>query len=112
MKRALAARARRGARGTTTNNDWGRDDASGFNGTARPDGVDLQAEIDALEKQLSQSMDKERPIPPGLHAHLGYLHSVAGNPAAAREQLEREKALYPESARFVDFLLAKLAPGA
>jgi hypothetical protein len=49
-------------------------------------------------------------VPPGLHAHLGYLHSVAGNPAAARAHLEDEKTLYPESTRFCDYLLGRLEP--
>jgi len=92
--------------------DWGRYEDSVFAVTARPDGFDLAAEIDALEQQVDRSLDHERPVPPGLHAHLGYLHSVAGNPVAARAHLEREKSLYPESARFVDHLLAQLAPGA
>jgi len=97
---------------TTTHYDWGRYEDSVYAVTLRPDGFDLAAEIDALEQQIDQSLDAERPIPPGLHAHLGYLHSVAGNPVAARDHLEREKSLYPESARFVDHVLARIAPGA
>lgn len=96
---------------TSTYYDWGRYEDSVFAVTARPDGFDLQAEIDALEEQVSKSIDEERPVPPGIHAHLGYLHSVAGNPAAARDHLEREKSLYPESARFVDYMLGQIAPG-
>lgn len=108
---AALALALSGVSCTSTYYDWGRYEDSVFAVTARPDGFDLGAEIDALEKQIEVSMNKERPIPPGLHAHLGYLHSVAGNPAAARDHLEREKTLYPESARFVDHVLARLAPG-
>jgi len=88
--------------------DWGRYEESVYVVTAVPDGFDLQAEIDSLELQLERTRNKERPIPPGLHAHLGYLHSVAGNPAAAREHFEQEKALFPESTRFMDYLLSRL----
>jgi hypothetical protein len=101
-----------GAGCTSTYYDWGRYEASVYAVTLRPDGFDLAAEIDALEQQLEKTRSKERPIPPGLHAHLGYLHSVAGNVVAAREHLEQEKTLYPESARFVDHMLAQLAPKA
>lgn len=97
---------------TTTYYDWGRYEDSVYQVTRRPDGFDLAAEIDALEQQLEKSAAKERPVPPGLHAHLGYLHSVAGNNDAARSHFEREKALYPESARFVDYLLARIGPKA
>ncbi len=92
--------------------DWGRYEESVYLVTSRPDGFDLAAEIDALEQQIEKSAAKLRPVPPGLHAHLGYLHTVAGNAGAARAHFEREKELYPESARFIDYLLGQLAPKA
>jgi hypothetical protein len=106
----LLALALAGASCTSTYYEWGRYEDSVYDVTLRPDGFDLQAEIDSLEKQIQQTIDHERPIPPGLHAHLGYLHSVAGNPVAARQHFEQEKALFPESARFMDHLLQKLGP--
>ena len=90
--------------------EWGRYEDSIYDVTIRPDGFDLAAEIDSLEQQIEKTVAKQRPIPPGLHAHLGYLHSVAGNVEAARGHFEQEKALFPESARFVDGLLARLGP--
>jgi hypothetical protein len=96
--------------GSTGYYDWGRYEDSVYNVTVRPDGFDLAAEIDSLEQQLDKTEAKQRPIPPGLHAHLAYLHTVAGNADAARAHLEQEKALFPESTRFVDFLLARLTP--
>jgi len=96
--------------GSTGYYDWGRYEESVYQVTIRPDGFDLAAEIDSLEQQLEKTEAKERPIPPGLHAHLGYLHTVAGNADAARAHFEQEKALFPESARFVDFLLERLMP--
>lgn len=93
---------------TSTHYDWGRYEDSVYLVTRQPDGFDLAAEIDSLEKQLEKSAAKQRPVPPGLHAHLGYLHSVAGNGAAARQHFETEKELYPESARFMDHLLTRL----
>lgn len=95
---------------TPTYYDWGRYEDSVYLVTIQPDGFDLAAEIDALEQQLEQSVAGTRPIPPGLHAHLGYLHSVAGNAGSARGHFEQEKALFPESAKFVDYLLARLGP--
>jgi len=110
MSRAalLLALAVASASCTSTYYDWGRYEDSVFLVTRQPDGFDLQAEIDALEQQLQQTAGKDRPVPPGLHAHLGYLHSVAGNAAAARQHFQDEKALFPESARFMDRLLAQL----
>jgi hypothetical protein len=87
---------------------WGRYEDSVFAVTSTPDGFDLGAEIDSLEKQVQATIDAQKPVPPGLHAHLGYLHTVAGNPTAARQHFEQEKALFPESARLMENLLARL----
>jgi hypothetical protein len=94
----------------TTHYDWGRYEDSVYAITSTPDGFDLQAEIDGLEQQLEKSMNHDRLPPPGLHAHLGYLHSVAGNLDAARQHFENEKRLYPESKKFMDALESRLAP--
>jgi len=97
---------------TTQHFDWGRYEDSVLRVTSSPDGFDLGAEIDSLEQQLDETVNANRPVPPGLHAHLGYLHSVAGNGDAARRHFEAEKSLYPESATFMDKLLARLGPKA
>lgn len=94
--------------GAPSHFDWGRYEESVYQVTIRPDGFDLQAEIDSLEQQLEKTAAKQRPVPPGLHAHVGYLHSVAGNADAARSHFVEEKTLYPESATFIDGLLARL----
>lgn len=92
----------------STHYEWGRYEDSVRVVTTTPDGFDLEAEIDALEQQLERTVSEDRPVPPGLHAHVGWLQAEAGNTAAARAHLEAEKALFPESARFVDGLLARL----
>jgi len=90
--------------------EWGRYEESIYAVTSEPDGFDLQAEIDSLETQLEETKNEQRPIPPGLHAHVGYLHTVAGNPVQARQHFEQEKALFPEGARFMDYLIGRLPP--
>lgn len=47
-------------------------------------------------------------VPPGVHAHLGYLYYAQGNPAAAQVEFELERSLYPESTVFIDGLLARM----
>ncbi|MCH2000092.1 DUF4810 domain-containing protein, partial [Achromobacter xylosoxidans] len=43
--------------------------------------------------------------PPGFRAHLGMLYLKLGDGAKGLEQLEGEKAAFPESKPFMDFLL-------
>ena len=95
---------------TSTHYDWGRYEDSVQTVTQSPDGFDLAAEIDALETQAEITANKDRILPPGYHAHLGYLLAVAGNLDGARRHFEAEKELFPESGRFMDRLIEKLTP--
>lgn len=69
------------------------------------DGSDPQAQIDALKKSIEISRAKSLGVPPGLHAHLGMLYGETGALDLAVAEFTEEKALYPESAEFMDFLM-------
>jgi hypothetical protein len=68
-------------------------------------------EIEALEKTISQSAAKNLQVGPGLHAHLGFLYIESGQTDTGIAYLQKEKALYPESAQFIDFLLKNAKAG-
>ncbi|MEX8518164.1 MAG: DUF4810 domain-containing protein [Leptothrix sp. (in: b-proteobacteria)] len=65
-----------------------------------------QAQISVLEADLQRFRSAGLSAPPGYHAHLGLLYAAAGKDDAAAEQLLTEKTLFPESATYIDFLLA------
>jgi hypothetical protein len=65
-----------------------------------------EKQIQELEKTL-QNPKSALPAAPGFHAHLGLLYGEAGRSAEMCEQFKTEKQLFPESAHFMDFLLAK-----
>ncbi len=60
-----------------------------------------------LQKELDRSVEKGRRIPPGKWAHLGMLYDLTGDRRAAIRCFESEKTLYPESAKFMNFLVEK-----
>lgn len=62
-------------------------------------------QIEALQKTIAQSAAKQLQVGPGLYAHLGYLYLETGQRDTGIAYLEKEKALYPESGRYIDFLL-------
>lgn len=64
-----------------------------------------------MEKTL-QTRKSDQPMAPGFHAHLGMLYGDVGRRAEMCEQFKTEKQLFPESAQFMDFLLAKAEPKA
>ena len=47
-------------------------------------------------------------VAPGLYANLGYLNLKMGNNKEAIENFEQEKALYPESAKFMNRMIQKI----
>jgi hypothetical protein len=47
-------------------------------------------------------------VAPGLYANLGYLYLKANNTQKAIEYFEKEKALYSESAKFMDRMIQKV----
>lgn len=64
-----------------------------------------QEQIETLKKNVEMSKAKGTAIPPGLHAHLGLLYSSTGAIDLAITEFTTEKALYPESTAYMDFLM-------
>ncbi len=62
-------------------------------------------QIEILSQDIDRAHASGQAVPPGVHAHLGYLLSLQGHMDAARREFETEKSLYPESARFMDQLM-------
>lgn len=73
-----------------------------FKGTGSP-----EQQIAALQKSLPTS-SQNISVPPGYHAHLGMLYGQLGRSDDMQIEFETEKLLFPESAPFMDFMLAKL----
>ena len=74
-------------------------------------GESPEQQIATMEKDLQTISAKGASVPPGFHAHLGMLYSVAGRPDQVVTQFEDEKKLFPESAAYMDFLLGKMKKG-
>ena len=66
-----------------------------------------EEQIAALEASAQKARAADRTLPPGFHAHLGMLYADVGKLDQVRQQFETEKALYPESATYMDFLMRK-----
>lgn len=66
-----------------------------------------QEQIASLEAGLEKARAAGKPVPPGYNAHLGLLYAEGEQTDQMLKYFEAEKALYPESASCMDFLLAK-----
>ena len=67
----------------------------------------LEAQIEKLEADYQKARSTNKAVPPGFHAHLGYLYFQAGKGDQAVQSFQTEKALFPESAVYMDRVLAK-----
>ncbi|MDD2089251.1 DUF4810 domain-containing protein [Pseudomonas guariconensis] len=65
----------------------------------------------ALERDLEKIKAKNGAVPPGYHAQLGLLYSSLGKDDQMIQQLRTEKALFPESAPYMDFLMNNASKG-
>ncbi len=58
-----------------------------------------------LEEVIQTAAANGKAIAPGVHAHLGMLYFETGNPGQGTAHFEQEKALFPESTAYLDFLI-------
>jgi hypothetical protein len=85
---------------------WGSYEAGVFAHINRES--DPHTQIGIMERELQEILASGKNIPPGFNAHIGILYSETGNHAGASAYFRMEKTLFPESAVFMDFLLARL----
>ena len=87
---------------------WGQYEELIYRSYAKPGAVPPEMQIEKLEADYQVARSENKPVPPGFHAHLGFLYFQLGKLDQAKQELETEKAQFPESAAFIDRLLANL----
>jgi hypothetical protein len=88
---------------------WGHYEGLVYAMYAAPGKVPPEQQVERLEADFQKARSGNKPVPPGFHAHLGYLYYQLGKADQARQEFETEKTQFPESAVFMDRLLANLA---
>jgi hypothetical protein len=76
------------------------------------EGASPDEQMHVMELHATKARAANAALPPGFRAHLGMLELNAGRADRAKELFEQEKAAFPESAPYMDRLLAKLGPPA
>lgn len=71
----------------------------------KADDMSIEAQISVLQQAIETAAANNKAIAPGIHAHLGMLYFETGNSDRGTLHFEQEKALFPESAQYIDFLL-------
>jgi len=68
--------------------------------------LELQKSIEFDIKNANQSRSGR--VAPGMYANLGYIYLKSGKNNKAIENFNKEKAIYPESAHFMDRMIKKI----
>ena len=66
------------------------------------------AQVAALERDKARIIARGGAFPPGFNAHLGMLYAEIGDITRATAFFEAEKALFPEAAVYMNFILERL----
>ncbi|KPB21349.1 Lipoprotein [Pseudomonas amygdali pv. sesami] len=74
-------------------------------------GESKEAQVAKLEEDLQKIRSTNSTPPPGYHAQLGMLYGSIGKDDQMVQELRTEKALFPESATYMDFLLKNAHAG-
>jgi hypothetical protein len=88
---------------------WGDYENVVYGSYAAPGKYPPQAQVEALEKDYQVARAENQRMPPGWHAHLGYLYFQLGKSDQARQEFMTEKAQFPESTVLMDRLLGSLS---
>ena len=105
---ALVAACDPGPKKPTLNYDYGVYDDLVYDMYANPGEATPEVQIERLAAEIEQTRSRGRPVPPGVHAHLGYMHYLTGNTDAALIEFEAEQAAYPESTTFIEGITGRL----
>lgn len=97
-----------GPKKPTLNYQWGAYEGLIYAMYANPGEATPTVQIEKLAAQIEQTKSRGEPVPPGVHAHLGYMQYLSGNVDAALIEFDEERAAYPESATFIDGITRRL----
>ena len=74
-------------------------------GFFKQDGLSIEQQVTLLEEVIQNAASKNKPVAPGIHAHLGMLFFELGDAVQGLEHFNQEKLLFPESTQYIDFLI-------
>lgn len=87
---------------------WGVYESLIYDMYAKPGKADPGTQVAKLSEDVQRTQTEGKRVPPGVHAHLGYMYFLQGNTDAAYQEFVTERELFPESSIFVNSILKRL----
>lgn len=97
--------------GCATNKEtyyWGSYEQGLYEMYSSSEGSDVETQISKLTQDISEAEAKGKRVPPGVHAHLGYMYTLSGNVSEAISAFAVEKESFPESETLIDGMMNRL----
>ena len=90
---------------------WGNYENVTYLGYSKPDKATLEFQLQQLQEDVAKAAATHATPNPGLHAQLGYVSYQLGRVDDALREFETEKSIFPESAPFMDRMIARTKGG-
>jgi hypothetical protein len=74
----------------------------------KADSSSPEEQLRILGAQVEKARASGAVLPPGFRAHLAMIYLRLGRDGEAKQELEAEKANFPESTQYMDFLLKRM----
>jgi hypothetical protein len=90
---------------------WGHYEEMLYTQYQMPGKAPPETQILKLEEDIQIAKSKNKPLPPGFYAHLGYQYLQLGKTDEAQRSFVAEKTQFPESTVLMDRFLSKFQKG-
>ncbi len=90
---------------------WGSYENQIYKMYNEPGEMPPERQVELMEADIERARSKDKPLPPGFEAHLGFLYFQLGKFDLAKQSFEAEKAAFPESSVLMDRFIKKLGGG-
>lgn len=87
---------------------WGSYEYQIYQMYTEPGKAPPKQQLVKFEEDYQKSMSQNKKMPPGFHAHVGYLYFESGKLDQAFKNFEMEKLQYPESSIYMDSLMQRM----
>ena len=87
---------------------WGSYESQLYAMYVTPDKTSTQDQVSRLEADYQRARAANQAVPPGFHAHLGFLYFQLGRADQALQSFQTEAALFPESKPYMERLVNRV----
>ncbi len=84
---------------------WGEYEQLIYDAYMEPGSADTATQIEKLTADIQEAAATGKRVPPGIHAHLGFLYAMEGKDSQSKAEFKQEEALYPESIPLIEGML-------